>query len=76
MYSTKMDHQDERVWYQMNQHHSHLIKPTRRQDESIDFNSVIPLTLFSVAAFGLASLLPRQKIGKNHKLLLSMGQPV
>ena len=52
-----MDHYDTSVW-NVNQHLINLNKPSKRQDEeAFNFNFVIPLTIFSAAAMGLAAIL-------------------
>ena len=56
IYSESMDHIESSVW-NVNQHFINWNKPSKRQDETFNFNSMIPFTIFSAAALGLAGIL-------------------
>ena len=70
MYSESMDHIERSVW-NVNQHFINWNKLNKRQDETFNFNSVIPFTIFSAAALGLAGLI----IGKISALLIYRSCP-
>ena len=64
-----MDQFNNNMW-NVNQHFINLNKPSRRQDEAFNFNSVIPFTIFSAAALGLAGLL----IGKIYRTSVNLSK--
>ena len=55
-HSESMDHIESSVW-NVNQNFVNWNNPSKRQDETFNFNSVIPFTIFSAAALGLAGIL-------------------